>query len=119
MNNLNDIIYSTVQRVAEEQSIEVGEIHEHDALVDNLGLRSMDLARILAILELKLNVDPFAELVSITSIRTVGDLCVAYAKCFAEDENTEDQGTEDQAPKQQARRRARARQRDLRRGVRS
>lgn len=113
MNNLKPIIYSTVRRVAEEESIEVGEIHDDDALVDNLGLRSMDLARILAILELKLKVDPFAELVSITSIRTVGDLCAAYAKCFAEDESAEEQSA-----KQQPRRRLR-RQRDLRKGARS
>ena len=52
-------------------------------LVDDLGLRSLDLARIIAKLEMKLGVDPFAELVSVTSIRTPGDLCAAYAKCFA------------------------------------
>lgn len=118
MNNLKQIIYSTVRKVVEEESIEVGEIHEDDALVDNLGLRSMDLARILAILELKLNVNPFAELVSITSIRTVGDLCAAYAKCFAEDQSSENQSSEDQAPKQQPRRRL-GRQRDLRRAARN
>ena len=51
-------------------------------LVDDLGLRSLDLARIIAKLELKLGVDPFAEMVAVTSIRTVGDLCAAYASCF-------------------------------------
>ena len=38
------------------------------------------LARIVASLEMKLDVDPFAEDVAITSIRTVGDLCNAYEK---------------------------------------
>lgn len=84
MNNLKQTIYSTIQRVAKRKSLEIGVIRDQDALVDNLGFKSLDLARIIAILELKLDLDPFAELVSITSIRTVGDLCAAYAKCFSE-----------------------------------
>jgi acyl carrier protein len=47
-------------------------------LVDQLGLRSLDLARIVAVLELELGVDPFSELVPITTVRTVADLYRAY-----------------------------------------
>ena len=49
----------------------------------------------LAKLERKLGVDPFAERVAITSIRTVGDLCAAYGKCLSEDDGP--QATEPEA----------------------
>ncbi|MEV0256064.1 hypothetical protein AB0H82_17605 [Streptomyces sp. NPDC050732] len=54
------------------------EIKDTDLLVDHLGLRSLHLARITAMLEVELDLDPFSELVPITSIRTVDDLYRAY-----------------------------------------
>jgi acyl carrier protein len=72
-----------VRGVVREKSPEICDIRSDQMLVDDLGLRSLDLARIIAKLEMKLSVDPFAELVAVTSIRTPGDLCAAYAKCFA------------------------------------
>lgn len=52
-------------------------------LITDLGLKSLDLAQLVALLEYSLRVDPFARLVSITDVRTVGDLCLAYEKCLA------------------------------------
>ena len=49
-------------------------------LVADLGLRSLDLAEIVAVLEQQTDYDPFAEDVSITSVRTVKDLCSAYSR---------------------------------------
>ena len=42
------------------------------------GLTSLDLAAVIANLENHWHVDPFLEQVSITEIRTVGELCQAY-----------------------------------------
>ena len=53
MNNLKQTIYSTLQRVGKKRSLEVEGIRDQDALVDDLGFKSLDLARIIAILELK------------------------------------------------------------------
>ncbi|MEM7535100.1 MAG: acyl carrier protein [Chloroflexota bacterium] len=86
-----------MHKVALEQTLDISEIHDDDALVETLGLRSLDLARLVAILELKLSVDPFAELVSITSIRTVGDLYGAYSQCFAGDSAVGDNAVGDNA----------------------
>jgi len=47
-------------------------------LVDQLGLESLHLARLVAVLELELDTDPFSDEVPITSVRTVGDLLQAY-----------------------------------------
>ncbi|MBP7964359.1 MAG: hypothetical protein KBG20_00345 [Caldilineaceae bacterium] len=111
MEERKQIIYKTIQRVAEDRAIQLEMLHDDAALVDTLGLRSLDLARILAILELKLNVNPFAELVSITSVRTVGDLCAAYDKAFAGETQEEER-----PGARQPRRVISAEQRNLRRG---
>ena len=53
-----------------------------DKLNATLGLTSLDLAFLVAELEAELGVDPFAKLVSITSVRSVGDLVRAYQQAF-------------------------------------
>ena len=47
-----------------------------------LGLSSLDLAFLVSDLEAELGVDPFAKLVSITSVRSVDDLVHAYQQAF-------------------------------------
>jgi acyl carrier protein len=85
MDNLNETILAVVRGVVKERTPDVSEVRPDQSLVEDLGLRSLDLARIVAKLEAKLDADPFSELVSITSIRTPGDLCAAYAKCLSTD----------------------------------
>jgi hypothetical protein len=46
------------------------------------GLTSLDLATVVAELESALGVDPFARIVSITSVRSVDDLVEAYQKAL-------------------------------------
>jgi acyl carrier protein len=89
LDELKETIMGVVRGVVREKSPDVAEVRPDQLLVDDLGLRSLDLARIIAKLEMRLEVDPFKELVSVTSIRTPGDLCAAYAKCFVEDEEPE------------------------------
>jgi acyl carrier protein len=50
-----------------------------DQPLQTLGLDSLDLAQLVAVLEAELGLDPFASR-SIASIRTVGVLCRAYAE---------------------------------------
>jgi acyl carrier protein len=83
VQNLPQVVYAVIWLVAEEESIPVDTLRDESRLVDDLGLKSLDLARVVAKLELTLGVDPFAQLVPITSIRTVGDLCAAYARCLS------------------------------------
>ena len=53
-----------------------------DKLNATLGLSSLDLAFLVAELEAELGVDPFAKLVSITSVRSVEDLVRAYQQAL-------------------------------------
>ncbi len=53
-------------------------IDESDELNAHLGLTSLELAQLVAMLEVRLDADPFATQTPITRIRTVGDLIDAY-----------------------------------------
>lgn len=80
MADYRDVIYDTLKRVAEDEHLELPPLSDDKSLVDELGFRSLHIARILAILEIELDVDPFASgELPITNVRTVGDLCNAYA----------------------------------------
>lgn len=59
------------------------ELTNTSTLGNDLGLTSLDLAQLVASLEINLGADPFQELVPITSVRTVGDVCHAFERFFA------------------------------------
>lgn len=48
-----------------------------------ISLASLDLAELVSTLEAHYDVDPFEEMVAITSIVTVGDLATAYSNCLS------------------------------------
>jgi acyl carrier protein len=78
MTDLVETVHSTVLEVVARKQPQLTAVANADRLSD-LGLGSLDLAEVIVKLEAALDVDPFAELVSVTSLRTVGDLLRAYA----------------------------------------
>ena len=76
-STLQVLVHEVVLTVAKKHGGGLEVVRNSDKLVD-LGLQSLDLAQIVAKLEMKTGLDPFMELVSITSVRTVGDLWAAY-----------------------------------------
>jgi acyl carrier protein len=66
-----------------EKNLPVREVESEDRLNADLELSSLDLASLVAALEMTLKADPFQEIVPITSIRTIGDLELAYLKFFS------------------------------------
>jgi acyl carrier protein len=86
---LTDQVNETVfRRLAEvmregESARFVDRIALEATLNGDLALASLDLAQLVAVLEADLQADPFAALVPITSVRTVGDLCRAYQRALA------------------------------------
>ena len=78
MDEIEQTVVETILEVVQRRQPETTEIEGSQSLTKDLGLGSMDYAEIVAILELKLGVDPFATEISITSIHTVADLCSAY-----------------------------------------
>jgi acyl carrier protein len=63
----------------------VADIARELRLGPDLSLTSLDLAQLVAVIEGRLKADPFQELVPITSVRSVGDLCDAYERFYAGD----------------------------------
>lgn len=72
------IVHEQIHAILMEQSRSARKLSAKDRLSDTLGLSSLDLATLISELELALDADPFAELIPVTSIRTVGDLVRAY-----------------------------------------
>ena len=79
---IESIVHGRIRAVLAERVGEVGRLSATDKLSATLGLSSLDLALLVAELEAELGVDPFAKLVSITSVRSVEDLVRAYQQAF-------------------------------------
>jgi hypothetical protein len=82
MDDIAEAVTGVLRRVAEQRGLTVPSVAGHHTLTGDLGLKSLDLAQVLALLDRQLRADPFARLVPITSVRTVGDLCAAYRRYF-------------------------------------
>ncbi len=76
--NRRETVLAALLEIVNEVAGPVEHLDEDRLLVDQLGLESLHLARLVAVLELELDTDPFSDEVPITSVRTVGDLLQAY-----------------------------------------
>ena len=79
---IETVVHEKIRAVLLERFGQVRAFGGTDKLNATLGLSSLDLAFLVADLEAELGVDPFAKLVSITSVRSVGDLVRAYQQAF-------------------------------------
>jgi len=76
------IVHDRIRAILAERAEDVGPLSGSEKLNATLGLSSLDLALLVAELEAELGVDPFAKLISITSVRSVDDLVSAYQQAF-------------------------------------
>src|SRR5262249_16655330 len=92
--SIERVVHEVVLNVVRRNRADAASVCNDDRLHSSLGLGSLDLAEIVAKLETALGVDPFAEHVAVTSIRTVGDLRKAYVDAIARtDDDTARSGT--------------------------
>lgn len=75
---IESIVHDKIRAILAERGSQVARLSGLEKLSATLGLTSLDLAFLVAELESELGIDPFAKLVSITSIRSVSDLVRAY-----------------------------------------
>jgi acyl carrier protein len=80
---ISKAVREQVALLLDEKDLPARDFGPDDRLSTDLGLTSLDLASLVAALEMKLKADPFQELVPITSIRTIGDLEAAYVRFFS------------------------------------
>jgi acyl carrier protein len=82
LGQIESIVHERIRAILAERAEEVTNLSGSEKLSATLGLTSLDLALLVAELEAQLGVDPFAKLVSITSVRSVNDLVRAYQQAF-------------------------------------
>jgi acyl carrier protein len=82
LGKIESIVHERIRAILAERAGEVAHLSGSEKLSATLGLSSLDLALLVAELEAQLGVDPFAKLVSITSVRSVDDLVRAYQQAF-------------------------------------
>ena len=81
MNKIRQIIKEETLKLLNEtnQSITIADLKDSTEL-ESLGLGSIDWARLLAILEIKLNSTPFQNSASVTDVSTLGEVIGAYTQ---------------------------------------
>jgi acyl carrier protein len=84
-SEISKAVRDQVALLIDEKNLPARDLGPDDRLNTDLGLTSLDLASLVAALEMKLKADPFQELVPITSVRTIGDLEAAYVRFFSGD----------------------------------
>jgi acyl carrier protein len=77
-DQIAELVRDEIRQLLDERAEPVATLSDTDNLAADLGFSSLDLAQLVAQLEQRLGEDPFAELVPITSVRTVRDLVDAY-----------------------------------------
>ena len=83
MMNVEQIVHDVVLRVARQQNPAIETVINDQRLTADLGFSSLDLAQLVAMLEARLDADPFASHVPFTRMLTVGDLVQAYQSYLA------------------------------------
>jgi acyl carrier protein len=81
-SHIRAAVHQVILKLVQERGEAPTELSDDDKLGASLDLRSLDLAHLVFELELTFETDPFAKLVPITSVRTVGDLVAAYAQAL-------------------------------------
>ncbi|AHC42793.1 acyl carrier protein [Bacillus amyloliquefaciens LFB112] len=69
-----------MQDIQEQQSYRAVEAGDDVRVIEDLGFSSLDIAQLVAQMEMETGVDPFSQGETISSITTVGSICDIYQK---------------------------------------
>ena len=78
MSQVKAAVIEAMKDIQEQQGYRFVEPQDQHKVVKELGFSSLDVAQLIAVLEMELNVDPFAQGVSLMDVATVADLVRAY-----------------------------------------
>jgi acyl carrier protein len=73
------IVKEAIKEIMESNSRN-NPIEDSSELVNDLGFTSLDVAELVAVLEMELDYDPFSKGVSLLNVRTVADFYEVYSK---------------------------------------
>ena len=78
-SEVKEVVVKYLKELSEENGKTLTEVEDNQSIMDDLGLTSLQFATLISFLETDLNKDPFEDgSISVTDIRTVGELCEAY-----------------------------------------
>ena len=78
MSNTREVIVDVIGKIRSQKDMPDVELSDDKRVIDDLGFRSLDVAQLIAMLELELGVDPFAEGLPLTDVNTIGEVEQAY-----------------------------------------
>ena len=81
MEQIASIVSTEVLKIAQRKIPALAAVEPQQHLIDDLRLDSLDIAELVAVLEMALHRDPFASSLSISDCPTVGKLSEAYSSC--------------------------------------
>lgn len=110
-----DRVCRVIKELMEEQNLAIKILKPEDAIVDDLGFASLDVAALTARLELEFNVEPFSSgQVQVTDIRSIGGVCKVYDQALNKETPTEETNQESfKKGEERASKRSQARADDL------
>lgn len=83
--DIKHAIKKYIIQISEESEHPITHVEGHHSVVEDLGMTSLQIAMLISFLSTDLDTDPFScNLVAITDIRTVDDLCDAYEKSLSQ-----------------------------------
>lgn len=81
--NVRDTIKEAIREIMQNNSRNEA-IEDSSEIVKDLGFKSLDVAELVAVLEMELDVDPFSDGVSLLEVRTYGEFCTVYERACLE-----------------------------------
>ena len=82
--NTREAIHGAIAEIIAQNRMQPRALADSDGLHRDLGFASLDVAQLIAVLEIELGVDPFACGASLKEIGTVGQLVALYERHLAE-----------------------------------
>lgn len=82
LSELEQAVHNEIMHILNEKELSIHALDNDMTLNATIGMTSLELARLVSVLDDKFGVDPFMELIPITSIRTIGDLINAYQQAL-------------------------------------
>lgn len=79
MDKVFEVVKDSINEILSMNGLEGREITQESKIIQDIGLKSLDIAQLIAMLEVEYEKDPFTnEDASLADILTVGDLCKLY-----------------------------------------
>jgi acyl carrier protein len=78
MDDLAEKIKHAIREIQEQQGYRIVELDDKMDILNTLGFQSLDIAQLIAMLELDLGVDPFSNGASLSELTTIKNLYEIY-----------------------------------------